>query len=183
MESVSADDDNNMKWSAIPLTLQVFLNKRSNYLETINNTIFNTPLEASQKFDGTNVGKDTNGLMYGRNKMIPGTTNSYQKTKIDELKAMDINPLVSEITEVTGVTLKNFVLYGELMCNAGLYDYKKYEKFNVFGAMIRPEEGQSAEDMVQQLAAKGFAAQIRGGSESGEEDEEPKDVKIMLMMN
>ena len=40
MENVTADDDNMMKWSSIPLTLQVMLNKRSNYKDKINNLVF-----------------------------------------------------------------------------------------------------------------------------------------------
>jgi hypothetical protein len=77
MQTVTADDDNTMKWSSIPLTIQVFLNKRNNYKDKINDIIFSTPFSASQKFDGTNVGKDADGLMYGRNKMIPFAANSY----------------------------------------------------------------------------------------------------------
>ena len=140
MQTVSADDENQIKWSAIPLTLQHFLDKRSDYKSKINDIMFNMPIEASQKFDGTNVGKDTNGLMYGRNKMIPFTAGSYQKTNIDFVKKMDVNPIRDELNEVCGVDLKNFVLYGELMCNSSLYNYKEFDIFNVFGAMIQTDE-------------------------------------------
>lgn len=37
---------------------------------------------ATQKYDGTNVGKDEHGVMYGRNLLIPDKTNSYQSTPI-----------------------------------------------------------------------------------------------------
>jgi hypothetical protein len=145
--------------------------------------MFNMPFEASQKFDGTNVGKDTSGLMYGRNKMISFTAGSYQKTNIDFVKKMDVNPLRNELNEVCGVDLKNFVLYGELMCNSSLYNYKEFETFNVFGAMIKPEAGESAQEICQKMEAKGFATSIRGDSDSGEEEEQPANVKIMLLMN
>ena len=173
-----------MKWSAIPLTIQYFLNKRSNYKSKINDIMFNMPFEASQKFDGTNVGKDTSGLMYGRNKMIPFTSGSYQKTNIDYLKKMDVNPLRDELNQVCGVDLQNFVLYGELMCNSGLYNYKEYETFNVFGAMIKPQQGESAKEISEKMNAKGYATSIRGDHEEGSgEEEQVSEVKIMLLMN
>jgi len=173
MQTVSADDDNQIKWSAIPLTLQHFLDKRSDYKSKINDIMFNMPIEASQKFDGTNVGKDTNGLMYGRNKMIPFNAGSYQKTNIDFVKKMDVNPIRDELNEVCGVDLRNFVLYGELMCNSSLYNYKEFETFNVFGAMIKPDDDQSPKEICEKLQAQGFATNC------GEEGSN----KFMLVMN
>jgi hypothetical protein len=171
MQNVTADDDNMMKWSSIPLTLQVLLNKRSGYQTKINHLVFEVPFEASQKFDGTNVGKDCEGLMYGRNKMIPFSTGSYQKTNIDFVKKMNVNPVRDELNEVCGVQLNSFVLYGELMCNASLYNYKDFQSFHVFGAMVKPAEGESPEEIAQKLKAKGFAAQIRGGEGDGSDEE------------
>jgi len=39
--------------------------------------VFETPVALSQKYDGTNVGRDEDGMMYGRNKLISATTKSY----------------------------------------------------------------------------------------------------------
>ena len=174
MQQVSADDDNLMKWASIPLSIQKLFKKHGN----LNEKLFSVPYEASQKFDGTNVGKDQDGLMYGRNKMIPFTTNSYQKTKLDDIKKIEVKPIVDHINDMAGVQLTNFVLYGELMCNGSLYNYKEFGTFHVFGAMIKVE-GEDA--CVKLLQDAGFACNVRRGNDS--EDEERADAKIMLMMN
>jgi hypothetical protein len=60
-----------MKWSPIPLLindLKTELRKLGLGQEcNMNDMLFNQSVAASYKYDGTNVGKDEHGLMYGRN--------------------------------------------------------------------------------------------------------------------
>jgi len=63
----SKDNDNNMKWASIPLTIHTMLQPRKVDSLDLNDIIFNKMIEASWKYDGTNVGKDPQGNMYGRN--------------------------------------------------------------------------------------------------------------------
>jgi hypothetical protein len=49
---------------------------------------------------------------------------------------------------VSSELIQNFVVYGELMCNKGLFNYENenlYGKFPIFGAMIKPAK----EDFIQ----------------------------------
>lgn len=110
--------------------------------ESYNAHLFERPCEASHKFDGTNVGKDQDGRLYGRNKMVNPNAQSYQKTPLDALKGIDVAAIKKEIEGLAGIEdLGNFVLYGELMCNKGLYDYEEKNLasgWTIFGAMIKP---------------------------------------------
>ena len=51
------------------------------------------------------------------------------------------------------------------MCNGSLYNYKEFESYHIFGAMIMPESGNEAE-IAQKLTDKGFAVQIVTGTDS-----------------
>jgi len=68
--------------------------------------------------------------------MIASTANSYQKTDLSFVKKMEVGPIRDEISGLTGLKLENIVVYGELMCNKKLYNYKDMDSFYVFGAMI-----------------------------------------------
>ena len=61
-------DPNNYKWSSIDLTLHTFKIKdyinRPDYLIE---KLFKKPVTLSEKYDGTNVGVDEFGNLYGRN--------------------------------------------------------------------------------------------------------------------
>ena len=79
MEAGNANEaqPNMMKWPSIELlipALGYFAIKRPDKLAVLNKMCFETPYAASQKYDGTNVGKDETGLMYGRNLTIPSAT-------------------------------------------------------------------------------------------------------------
>ena len=66
LDQVPAEDDNPIKWS-IPSTIEFLLDEKQTKRSNLNDVLFNTPFEASQKLDGTNTGKDTSGQLYGRN--------------------------------------------------------------------------------------------------------------------
>jgi len=53
---VEQNDDNTIKWAAIPLTVHHLLKELPR--EELNDKIFNQSVFASIKYDGTNVGKD-----------------------------------------------------------------------------------------------------------------------------
>ena len=73
-------EDNNLKWSSIDLLIHYLLNpnsmKQQNHGD-LYKKVFETPVALSQKYDGTNVGRDEDGMMYGRNKLISESTKSY----------------------------------------------------------------------------------------------------------
>lgn len=182
------DDENNLKWAAIQLLIPTLTQKIKK--EELNDYIFKHPAFASEKYDGTNVGIDTNGLMYGRNKTIPAKTKCYQKTDLSCVGEINSQKILTELASQTGIneaSIQTFVVYGELMCNSGLYNYKtnKMDKtFQIFGAMIKPANGQS-EDILSKLAKAGFACRDCQAfdKDSGEDEEDQSESKIMLVMN
>ncbi len=50
--------------------------------DLLNDFIFNTKISATIKYDGTNVGVDEYGMIYGRNKQIKPKTKQYLKTSL-----------------------------------------------------------------------------------------------------
>jgi hypothetical protein len=105
------------------------------YFESLCCKVFETPVTLSQKYDGTNVGKDEYGQLYGRNKMILEPITKYQNTNLTCVKEIDVAKLKVAFAEQVGVEasmIKKFVVYGELMCNPGLYDYATNGVSNTF---------------------------------------------------
>ena len=78
----STNDDNNIKWAAIPLLIPTLYKMMPR--DKLNDFLFYTQMYATVKYDGTNVGRDETGFMYGRNKTIKAGTKSYQKTPLDK---------------------------------------------------------------------------------------------------
>ena len=115
------------------------------YLESLCFKVFETPVTLSQKYDGTNVGKDEYGQLYGRNKMILETETKYQNTDLTCVKEIDVAKLKVAFAEQVGVEtsiIKKFVVYGELMCNPRLYDYETNgvsKTFQLFGIMMETD--------------------------------------------
>ena len=96
---------------------------------------------ATEKLDGTNVGKDDEGNIYGRRLLIDKDKTSYQKVSLDRVKTADICKVKMEICKVLKIDetdLKKFLVFGELICNKA-YDYVERDllsTWKVFGAMI-----------------------------------------------
>lgn len=90
------------------------------------------------------------------------------------MKAIDVAAVKKEIEGLIGVEdVGNFVLYGELMCNKGLYDYddkKLPGAWTIFGAMIQPKE--DAKGVVEAFQNAHFTAGLRGAAPGEEEEEE-----------
>jgi hypothetical protein len=124
----------------------------------------------SKKYDGTNVGIDCEGEMYGRNMMIQKGADDYQKTSLKHVKTCDVqairDKLLKAVEEAIAATAGGYrgedhvdivgdlafriaktVVYGELMCNSNIYGYaaqKLQGQFCVFGAMVEFERDDKA---------------------------------------
>ena len=103
--------------------------------------ILETPAVATEKLDGTNVGKDDEGNIYGRRLLIDKDKTSYQRVSLDKVKTADICKVKMEICKVLKIDeteLRKFLVFGELICNKA-YDYVERDllsSWKVFGAMI-----------------------------------------------
>lgn len=122
--------ENDMKWASIPLLINNLKERVAKFKKgqdvSIDNMLFGRTVAASQKYDGTNVGKDEFDVMYGRNQTIAATTASYQKTPLDGVKVLNVKAIKNAVCQIGGVDETNiacFNVYGELMCNSGLYNY------------------------------------------------------------
>merc|ERR1711957_425327 len=110
--------------------------------EKINELLFQKTFSASSKYDGTNVGKDDKNIKYGRNQTI--VTPSYQKCSLDQLEKLNVNLIKENLLNLANIPtdiVERFNIYGELMCNKGMYDYAELKiagTHQVFGAIIRP---------------------------------------------
>ena len=100
---------------------------------------------ATQKYDGTNVGITEDGLMLGRRLVIDGDAPKYQGVPLDHVKKSLGSVGAVKQGILTGVAPDDTerlhcVVYGELMCNPGKFDYRDRDlggAFACFGAMLR----------------------------------------------
>lgn len=122
-------------------------------LQKLYATLFTHPCEFSVKMDGTNVGMDCYGNLYGRNLMIAPDARVYQATGLEAVRRVDVravrNKFVEELEQiytnaspsiVFDTLVDDFVLQGELLCNRNTYDYSYtgvVGKWLVFGAQIK----------------------------------------------
>lgn len=159
--------NNDMKWGSIPLTVTLMLDDYNIPSNRLRQALFETPCSATQKYDGTNVGQDEHGVLYGRNHTIPADAQTYQKTPLAPLRkveAASILAIKTQVAKVAGVDpshMDRFVVYGELMCNSKYnYDELKLTKraWPVFGAMVRVAEGVDGAGLVQTLCNAGIIA-------------------------
>ena len=94
---------------------------------------------AYEKLDGTNLGVRCDGAVFGRRLRIQA--NTYQRVPLE-----GSIPLASQVQSVKKAMLgkdneqgMELILYGELMCNPGKFDYNQRgmgHKFYCFGAML-----------------------------------------------
>lgn len=126
---------------------QVDALKATATLRTFKDRVLRNRIRGSLKIDGTNVGKDAEGNIYGRNQMVQPGAATYQKTSLDAVKDVDVAMVSEKIlaaAEVEGDDVTHFVLYGELVCNKTIYDYAHRGRATgwlVFGAMIKARNG------------------------------------------
>ena len=82
-------EENNIKWSSIDLLINYLLNpdfmKQENYGD-LYKKVFETPVTLSEKYDGTIVGLDEEGILYGQNKLISESTISFLRINLQCVK-------------------------------------------------------------------------------------------------
>lgn len=182
----STDDDNQIKWASIPLAIPTFFRMPRDQL---NDALFNTQIYASVKYDGTNVGRDETGLMYGRNKTIKAGTKSYQKTSLDKVEKINTAAIKAELVAQTGIpveAIETLVVYGELMCNKDLFRYNEENLFGtcpVFGAMIKASSNDVISSIADKLGKANFACKVRSSVEDGAEPGDNESMFVMIVMN
>eukprot|EP00092_Neocalanus_flemingeri_P053099 GFUD01062302.1.p1 GENE.GFUD01062302.1~~GFUD01062302.1.p1 ORF type:complete len:398 (-),score=107.74 GFUD01062302.1:36-1229(-) len=119
-----------------------------------------TPCFATEKYDGTNIGKDDEGIMYSRRFLIETGQEEFIKTNLKKVKEANIVKFRNRLIEVSGLDKGNIIkclVYGELICNE-LYDYRKREilgDWKVFGAKLEVEK--EIDETLDMLLKSGFA--------------------------
>ena len=132
-------------------------------LRTMRDRVLGNRIEASVKIDGTNVGRDVEGNIYGRNQMVQPGADTYQKTSLAAVKAVDVAAVLEKIVkaaEIDGDDVAHFVLYGELVCNKNIYDYAFRgiaSGWLVFGAMVRARNDDVKNAMLGKMTEAKFA--------------------------
>lgn len=107
-------------------------------------SILSQHVHAYEKLDGTNFGVRCDGALFGRRREITGQT--YQNVCLTGVIPTPsiVEAVKRSIGQCIGyeeAALPMLVLYGELMCNPGRYDYEKRgmgKKYMCFGAMFVP---------------------------------------------
>eukprot|EP01048_Picozoa_sp_COSAG05_P003406 COSAG05_NODE_156_length_15696_cov_359.955440_7_plen_435_part_00 len=141
-------------------------------------TFFTAPgsCTATCKLDGTNVGIDTEGSLFGRRKAIPEGNQAYQKAPLASLRGRGaqvtaLRSAVASAARIPEIESLPFLLYGELCVN-NLYDYQAagaFKSWRVFGAVIQvQQDGGDADedisdiavDITRRLVAAGFRARV-----------------------
>lgn len=95
--------------------------------------------------------------MYGRNKTIKAKTKSYQKTPLENVEKIDSVAIKAQLLAQTGISegaIETMVVYGELMCNKGLFRYDEDKLFGtcpIFGAMLKPASNDSIAEITEKL--------------------------------
>lgn len=187
---------NDLKWPSIPLLVPHLV--RDTPRTALHKAIFGTSACGTLKYDGTNVGKDSTGLAYGRNQTILPSAERYLKTSLKDVRALDVTVLRRAVLSAAAIAEEDvdaFVLYGELMCNPGLYRYAAAGlpgTHQTFGAVIRPVNGRrdtNASTLASKLGAAGFSCVVRGevpddpDGGGGDEEDQKSDRLVMLLMN
>lgn len=128
------------------------------------------PCVATVKLDGTNVGVDNEGLIVGRNTVVPAG-QPYQKVDVQSLlshvPAQAERLRVSLDSAVGAGAVAQVMLYGELVVNKK-FDYDTagiFKQWLCFGAIARPasEDEEAASRLATALRAVGFNTQAEIG--------------------
>eukprot|EP00039_Didymoeca_costata_P027824 m.19272 g.19272 ORF g.19272 m.19272 type:complete len:515 (-) comp6526_c0_seq1:24-1568(-) len=121
--------------------------------QSLCNRFLHSPMSCSIKYDGTNVGVSDDGEVYGRRTMIDSSSERYQNVPLGTCRLVDSKAIKSSIAKLifsNGQQDVTFTVsvYGELMCNPGLYDYAKNDlagKWVCFGMRLRFDQETSAD--------------------------------------
>ncbi|KAJ3232857.1 hypothetical protein HDU78_006826 [Chytriomyces hyalinus] len=131
---------------------------------------------AVEKIDGTNLGIDRSGELFGRRLQIEFSAQVYQKTPLGPLRAVNVDAFYDALVkQVSGSTLPQpavFRLYGELGCNS-LYDYSSkgyYKSWHCFGAVMRLESAADKELWINALDAGHFLIRTNRREDASKDD-------------
>lgn len=135
-----------------------------------------SPCVATVKLDGTNLGIDEHGGIFGRNHPVP-KGQSYHKVEVWKLLEpyhAQTAKFREELQRVAGAeNIEGAKLYGELVVN-GIYDYADsgiFKEWLCFGAVLLPrveeadapsEDSGSEAERLREAAAGRLAAALRG---------------------
>lgn len=110
--------------------------------------LIGSPVTVGEKYDGTNVGKLRDGTLLGRRTVIPASTASYQRCELKGLRSLETMAALDELLSMGGApTHVRAALYGELMCNSGLYGYQAAglaKSWQAFGALVEFDDEHAA---------------------------------------
>lgn len=127
------------------------------------------PVAASEKLDGTNVGKLRCGTLLGRRLTIEQTATSYQRCDLTSLREVDVDAAIGELVSLatgeTGTEPVRAAIYGELMCNVGLFNYKANglaKSWQAFGAVLEFASEEVAAAYATAASASGLACTLSG---------------------
>uniref|UniRef100_A0A6C0JAZ8 RNA ligase domain-containing protein n=1 Tax=viral metagenome TaxID=1070528 RepID=A0A6C0JAZ8_9ZZZZ len=126
--------ENKYKWPNTPL----FIHHLNNNRQYIEKKLLKSPIYVMEKYDGTNVGIDNYGNMYGRNFMIEKNAKTYQETDLDVVQTYQVcaENIKQYIISILKFSEFKCIIYGELMCNPKLYRYSELPTYCPFGVVL-----------------------------------------------
>jgi len=187
--------ENPFKWSSIAnLPVEFYLtrgNKGGRDKRLLGTALLDRRFDSYEKLDGTNIGyvawpRAQNGVLLGRNYVIPASSTEYQDTPLDSLRdpammnftyglsrrlVFDDEGLSDDIK--SGV--KNVVLYGEFImrkqADSNAFGYSERGinagKYILFGAMVVCTDSSSAFSLLAYLrGVRGFACKSKLADQS-----------------
>lgn len=118
---------------------------------------------ASIKYDGTNIAKDDEGILYSRRFVMDEEAERFQHTSLQEVNKADIQlvkRLLLKYADIEETLITKTITFGELICNR-YYDYiTVYGKWLNFGVKLQvAEAGKNGKTVLDKLVKNGFAAQ------------------------
>ena len=103
------------------------------------------------------------------------------------LDARMIKDGVCHAASVDPCQIARFCVYGELMCNSGLFDYASRKlggTYQIFGVMVQPAVGVCAWELGVAFQAAGFATSFNDNADPGDDDgENADDDAFMILMS
>lgn len=135
--------------------------------QSLHHWCLSIPVTAGEKYDGTNVGKLRGGILLGRRLVIEPTATSYQRCDLTSLRNLDVDVALSDLIAMAGIDVvpQRAAIYGELMCNGGLYHYQASglaKSWQAFGALIECENDEAAAAYAKGASVSGLVCCLGG---------------------
>eukprot|EP00288_Rhodomonas_lens_P019016 CAMPEP_0177711062 /NCGR_PEP_ID=MMETSP0484_2-20121128/11659_1 /TAXON_ID=354590 /ORGANISM="Rhodomonas lens, Strain RHODO" /LENGTH=410 /DNA_ID=CAMNT_0019222767 /DNA_START=166 /DNA_END=1399 /DNA_ORIENTATION=+ len=139
---------------------------RNGALSKVHQWFLGSPVIASEKLDGTNVGKMRCGTLLGRRQAIADSATEYQHCSLRVVRESNTDAVLDELvatlaSDNDGVVaaVQRSAIYGELCCNPGLYHYQKTNlarTWQPFGAIVQFQSVESAQQAFEGGTAAGL---------------------------